>query len=84
MKSNDYYLDEDGFRRDIVEKDPFFQSVLREAEKEAQQKLEQRGIKTGAVGYYKFFWQEKKIILREKYGIDWKTPQEMNPEINFD
>jgi hypothetical protein len=30
------------------------------------------------------FWAEKKRILNQKYGINWKTPPEMNPEVIFD
>lgn len=29
-------------------------------------------------------WRKKKEILHDKYGIEWKTPAEMNPDINFD
>lgn len=28
-------------------------------------------------------WQEKKRILKEVYDMDWKTPQEMNPNWDF-
>jgi len=30
------------------------------------------------------FWGEKKRILKEKYGINWKTPAELNPETMYD
>src|SRR5713226_3578654 len=30
------------------------------------------------------FWSIKKRILRRKYGIDWKTPAELNPSIVYD
>ena len=29
------------------------------------------------------FWSEKKSILRQKYGIEWKTPAELNPQITY-
>lgn len=29
-------------------------------------------------------WLEKKRILLEDYGIEWKTPGEMNPHIIYD
>jgi hypothetical protein len=29
------------------------------------------------------FWSEKKKILRRKYGIDWKTPAELNRHIAY-
>ncbi|MEY2502285.1 MAG: hypothetical protein QOI07_2619 [Verrucomicrobiota bacterium] len=30
------------------------------------------------------FWSAKKKILRQKHGIDWKTPAELNPNIAYD
>lgn len=30
------------------------------------------------------FFYEKKIILKEEYGIEWKSVIEMNPDIIFD
>lgn len=29
-------------------------------------------------------WSEKKDILKKKYGIDWRSPGEMNPRVIFD
>ncbi len=29
-------------------------------------------------------WDMQKTILKEKYGITWYTPAELNPEIKFD
>lgn len=30
------------------------------------------------------FWSVKKRMLRQKHGIDWKTPAELNPNIAYD
>ena len=30
------------------------------------------------------FWAAKKQILREKYGIDWKSPAELNPSFVYE
>lgn len=35
-------------------------------------------------GYCHVFWTTKKQILKEEYGIDWKSPAEMNMNITFD
>jgi len=41
--------------------------------------------KTGhGKGYCHKFWKYKKQLLKEKYNIDWRTPQEMNPDCRFD
>lgn len=29
-------------------------------------------------------WARKKQLLKQLYNIDWKSPAELNPEINFD
>ena len=36
------------------------------------------------LGYCFMYWSAKKRILKEKYGIDWKTPCELNPDVLFD
>jgi hypothetical protein len=35
-------------------------------------------------GAVHLFWDCKKRILRESYGIDWKSPKELNPHIWYD
>ncbi|TVZ41437.1 hypothetical protein P886_0783 [Alteromonadaceae bacterium 2753L.S.0a.02] len=30
------------------------------------------------------FWRQKKTVLKNKYGIDWKSPSELNPEICYE
>ena len=29
-------------------------------------------------------WHHRKRLLMEKYGIEWFTPAELNPEVKFD
>jgi hypothetical protein len=36
------------------------------------------------MGYCHEFWAAKKRILRRKYGIEWRSPAEMNPGTMFD
>lgn len=36
------------------------------------------------MGFCHTFWGTKKRILKEKYGIEWLTPAEENPWINYD
>ena len=38
----------------------------------------------GPLGYCHEFWSVKKRILKEEYGIDWKTPAELYPHVIFD
>ena len=36
------------------------------------------------LGFCHTFWEERKKVFKELYGIDWRTPAEMNPEAMFD
>lgn len=41
----------------------------------------------GEGGYFGFchkYWSAKKRILKEYFEIDWKSPEEMNPDVIFD
>lgn len=40
--------------------------------------------KKETLGYCHIYWNYKKIILKRDYNIDWKSPEELNPEIIFD
>ena len=55
--------------------------IIQKAEREAEENL--ACIPRGR-GFCHKLWAEKKRILREKYGIQWKSPSDMNPEILFD
>lgn len=35
----------------------------------------------GELGFCHIVWETKKRILKEKYGMEWKTPAEENPDI---
>ena len=58
---------------------------LAKIEKEVDEKVdallfdEPRGL-----GFCHLFWETKKRILKEEYGIDWFTPAESNTDIIFD
>lgn len=55
-----------------------------EIEKEVDAKVVALIGEGGYMGYCHAFWSRKKAILREEYGIEWKTPAELNPHITFD
>src|SRR5437879_2939828 len=73
----------DGLRYDPIEDDPKFRLVLILADQEADQELAAKGITRG-FGYCNVHWPVMKRILKEKYGIDWRTPAEMNSGVVFD
>ena len=35
-------------------------------------------------GFCFHYWNAKKELLKDKYGIDWRSPSQMNPRIKFD
>lgn len=70
--------------KNIIKHDPIedteeFQSIIEDVNREAESLVEQNI----RYGRYYFVEQEKKRILREKYNIDWKTIDEMNPDWDF-
>ena len=38
----------------------------------------------GYMGFCHKYWWTKKNLLKEKYGIEWKSPVDMNPDVDFD
>lgn len=68
---------------DPVEKDPRYTSVFEGIDAEVDAILKDHPMR-GRMGFCHIIWETKKEILKEKYGIPWKTPAEMNPHILFD
>ncbi|MBD1812991.1 hypothetical protein NDA07_01485 [Microcoleus vaginatus DQ-U2] len=79
---NDSSRDVDSwFKHDPIEDDPKFKSIIEAAEREAEAELANE---PEVLGYCHQFWSTKTRILKEKYGVDWKSPAEMNPDVLFD
>lgn len=38
----------------------------------------------GYMGFCHKYWWTKKNLLKDKYGIEWKSPVDMNPDVDFD
>ena len=36
------------------------------------------------MGFCFQYWATKRELLMEKYGIDWRSPSQMNPRVMFD
>ena len=70
-------------KHDSVEDREEFKKIFQSVELETEKVLKDKGIKNG-LGYIHIFEKYKKRILKEKYGIEWKTTQEMNPDILID
>ncbi len=68
-------------KRDPIELTPEWKKINKEVEKELDElfKDHHRGM-----GFCHLYWHEKRRILKEKYGIDWHSPAQMNPRVIFD
>ena len=60
---------------DPIEDDPLFRDVVKAAEREAEEELVNVPKKRG---FCHRLWSVQKRILREKYGVAWKSPAELN------
>lgn len=70
-------------KHDSIEDKEEYKEVFQKVKIEVEKKLNDKGIKRG-LGYIHVYEKHKKKLLKEKYGIEWKTTQEMNPEIRID
>jgi hypothetical protein len=66
---------------DPIEDDPKLGPIIRKAEKQAESEL--TAFK-GESGFCHMLWSRQQKILKEQYGIDWKSPQDMTQGINSD
>lgn len=66
-------------KHDPIEDTEEFKAIIEDVNMEAESLVEEN------IRYGRYFLveQEKKRILKEKYNIDWKTTDEMNPEWDF-
>jgi len=66
---------------DPIENNPEIKLRVEQARIEAETNL----IKIkDTLGFCHELWREQKRILKEKFKINWKTPDEMNPGWRFD
>jgi len=70
-------------KHDPKEDDPKYRDIIKQAEKEADEIID-RECPGASLGRCHAVWAEQKRILKEKHGIDWKTPREMNRYACFD
>ena len=66
---------------DPIEDDSELKKVIQKVEQETEEALRDR--KRG-MGFCHLFWNTKQRILKEKHGIEWFTPVQMNPGSIYD
>ena len=70
---------------DNVELTDVYKAVEKEVDELAERMVKkEHGIKPGRMGFCVYFWSCKEKILKEKYGIEWRAPNTMNPRVMFD
>jgi hypothetical protein len=72
-----------GLRRDPVEVDPRYQTIFAGIDAEVDALLADDP-RRGGEGFCHVRWRVKKRLLAEKYGIAWRSPDELNPQVIFD
>ena len=70
-------------KQDPQEKHPMKKKLIKAAETEAEYSMEQDGT-IKLEGACHILWGRQKQILKERYGIKWRSPAEMNPDVMFD
>lgn len=70
-------------KHDKTEEIEEYKEIFRKVNFIVKRMLEEENVKKQK-GYIHIFESRKKKILKEKYGIEWKTTQEMNPDILID
>jgi hypothetical protein len=72
-----------GLAHDPVEDDPRHAEVFARIDGEVDALLADHP-QRGAEGFCHVRWSAKQRLLKERYGIDWRSPAEMNPQVIFD
>jgi hypothetical protein len=65
---------------DPIESDPALASAFADADRKAERIV--KNTKRDSL-FVTQFWSEKKRILQADYGVTWRTPAEMNPQIEY-
>lgn len=73
------YIEPKNLKTDPVEETEEYKKVIDEVVEEAYENVQDDFIITLPPNF-EVINKEIKRILKEKHGIDWKTPEEMNPD----
>jgi hypothetical protein len=66
---------------DPIELDPTMDALLQEVHEEVAAELKDE---PRVMGFCYLYWRTTQRILREKHGIDWRSPHQLNSHIHFD
>lgn len=69
---------------DPIEDTKEYKDIVKELEEKIALQLLVLKVPHGDIGTCHIYWNIKKHILNKDYGIDWKSPAELNSDIIFD
>lgn len=72
-----------GLNYDPVEDDPLYAEVFKRIDAEVKESMA-ADPRRGRRGSVHIYWDTKQRLLKQKYGIDWRSPGELNPHVIFD
>lgn len=78
-------IDEAPVSYDPLEDTPEYQAISELVEQDVEALLRQQGKPDYQAfeGWCHFYWECKKQVLREKYGLEWQSPQDLSPHVPF-
>ena len=71
-------------RQDPIEENVRYRELSPLVDQMTDQKLQERDLRPNDPNYLTTYWEIRKKIFKEKFDLDWHTPQELNPESIFD
>jgi len=74
---------DNNLQHDPIEDEPKYRHIFETNNAEVRDILKDHPMRNHRRGVH-IFWNTKKKLPKEKYGIDWRSPAEMNPYIIFD
>lgn len=74
---------DESLARDPQEADPRFAAAFVAASEQAARDLEGHPLH-GGLGFCRVYWLRKKQILWEHFGIEWRSPADLNPFVLFE
>jgi predicted subunit of tRNA(5-methylaminomethyl-2-thiouridylate) methyltransferase len=63
---------------------PLIKAVLEEARIIIEREFEERGFGPNRKGRVPAIWKRAAQILRERHGVEWKNPTQLNPGLKVD
>ena len=66
---------------DPIEDTEEFKAIIDDVERELDEMLKDE---PKGMGFCHHYWHCKSKLLKEKYGINWRSPSIMNPTVRFD